>query len=385
MATTSLPKGSIPSAQPTTTTSALTESEAQRRDALAGRLLQSCVETVEFISVYLGHRLGLYRTLADIGPATPGELATRAATDERTTREWLEQQAVAGNLDVDDPSVDANARRYSLSPAHREVFVDRDSLSYSVVTLSQFCASIAQKLPALLDAFRTGRGVPYADYGQEAREAQEFQNRPPFINLLGREWLPAISDIHARLQADPPARVADIGCGAGWSSIAIARAYPKVHVDGFDLDRPSIARATANTVEAGLSDRVTLYIGDASDPTLAGRYDLVTAFECVHDMGRPVEALRAMRSLATVQGAVIVMDERVAESFTVPGDQLDRLMHGCSVLYCLPIGLADSPSVGTGTVMRPATLRRYALEAGFQKVEILPVEYGFWRFYRLVP
>ena len=226
--------------------------------------------------------------------------------------------------------------------------------------------------------------MPYAAYGQEAREAQEFPNRPAFINLLGREWLPAIPDVHARLQADQPARVADIGCGAGWSSLAIARAYPRVQVDGFDLDGASIARATANAAEAGLSDRVTFHLRDASDFTLAGRYDLVTAFECLHDMGRPVEALRAMRNLAAVGGAVIVMDERVAETFTAPAAQLDRLMYGCSVLYCLPIGLADTPSVGTGTVMRPAIFRRYALDAGFRDVEILPIEYGFWRFYRLL-
>jgi hypothetical protein len=315
-----LTDGSATGAQATTTPS-LTESEIQQRDALNARLLQSATETVEFFNVYLGHRLGLYRTLADIGPATPSELARRAGTDERTTREWLEQQAVAGNLHVNDPRAEGGVRRYKLSPGHREVFVNRDSLSYSVVTLSQFCASIGARLPALLDAFRTGRGVPLSDYGDEAREAQEFQNRPPYINLLGREWLPAITDIHARLQADPPARVADIGCGAGWSSIAIARAYPRVEVDGFDFDRASIARATANAAEAGLSDRVAFHVRDASDPTLAGRYDLVTAFECLHDMGRPVEALRAMRSLATAGGAVIIMDERVAESFTIPAEQ----------------------------------------------------------------
>jgi 2-polyprenyl-3-methyl-5-hydroxy-6-metoxy-1,4-benzoquinol methylase len=383
MMTTDLPKGSATSAQATRPT--LTESEIRQRDALGARLLQSATETVEFFNVYLGHRLGLYRTLADIGPATASELATHSGTDERTTREWLEQQAVAGNLHVDDPHAEESVRRYRLSRAHREVFVNRDSLSYPVVTLSQFCASIAAKLPALLDAFRSGRGVPLADYGDEAVEAQEFQNRPPYINLLGQEWLPAISDVHARLQADPPARVADMGCGAGWSSIAIARAYPKVEVDGFDLDTASVARATANAAEARLSDRVAFHVRDASDPTLAGRYDLVTAFECLHDMGRPVEALRAMRNLATAGGAVIVMDERVAERFTVPGEQLDRLLYGCSVLYCLPIGLADAPSVGTGTVMRPATLRRYALDAGFRDVEILPMEFGFWRFYRLMP
>ena len=384
MVPTNLPNGSTRSEQTTSTTRTLTEADAAQRDAFAGRLLQSAVETAEFFNVYLGHKLGLYRTLADIGPATPSELAVGAGTDERTTREWLEQQTVAGNLEVDDPGADASTRRYGMSPGHREVFVNKDSLSYSVVTLSQFCASIAAKLPALLDAFRTGRGVPYGDYGQEAREAQEFQNRPPFINLLGRDWLPAIPDVHARLQADPPARAADIGCGAGWSSIAVAQAYPKVTVDGFDFDGPSVARATANATDAGVSDRVTFHKRDASDPALAGRYDLVTAFECLHDMGRPVEALRAMRSLVTPRGAVIVMDERVADTFTVPGAQLDRLMYGCSVLYCLPIGLADAPSAGTGTVMRPATLRRYALEAGFREVEILPIEYGFWRFYRLL-
>lgn len=365
--------------------SVLSESEARRRDALTARLLQSATETVEFFNVYIGYRLGLYERLAEIGPATPGELARNVGTDERMTREWLEQQAVAGNLDVEDPAADPKTRRYRLSDGHREVFVNRDSLSYPVVTLSQFCASIAVKLPSLLEAFRTGRGVPYADFGEEAREAQELQNRPPYIHLLGREWLPAISDVHARLQAEPVARVADIGCGGGWSSIGIARAYPKAHVDGFDLDEECIARARQNAEACGVSERVTFHVRDASDPGLAGRYDLVTAFECLHDMGRPVEALKTMRRLVRDGGAVIVMDERVAESFTVPGEQLDRLMYGCSVLYCLPIGLADAPSAGTGTVMRPTTLRRYALEAGFRGVEVLPIEYGFWRFYRLVP
>jgi ubiquinone/menaquinone biosynthesis C-methylase UbiE len=171
----------------------------------------------------------------------------------------------------------------------------------------------------------------------------------------------------------------------GWSSISIARAYPNVRVDGYDLDEPSIELARHNAEEAGVADRVTFQVRDASDPTLEGRYDLATAFECVHDMGRPVEALGAMRRMVGEEGAVIVADERVPDSFGAPGDDTDRLMYGWSVLFCLPTGLADEPSVGTGTVMRQQTLRRYAEEAGYRGMEVLPIENDLWRFYRLLP
>jgi 2-polyprenyl-3-methyl-5-hydroxy-6-metoxy-1,4-benzoquinol methylase len=217
------------------------------------------------------------------------------------------------------------------------------------------------------------------------REGIADGNRTMFINLLGSAWLPAIPDVHARLRADPPARVADIGCGSGWSSIAIARSYPLVHVDGFDVDEPSVALARDNIAAAGLAERVSIHCSDVAGEALTRRYDLVTAFECIHDMPQPVAVLRAMRELVTEGGAVLVADERVAEGFAAPGDDLERLMYGYSVLHCLPVGMAEAPSRGTGTVMRPDMLRRFAAEAGFREVEVLPVEAEFWRFYRLVP
>jgi 2-polyprenyl-3-methyl-5-hydroxy-6-metoxy-1,4-benzoquinol methylase len=210
-------------------------------------------------------------------------------------------------------------------------------------------------------------------------------NRVLFVNLLGSEWLPAIPDVDARLKADPPARVADVACGTGWSSLAIARAYPKVHVDGIDLDEASIALAKRSLAGSGVENRVGFDVRDAADPGLAGRYDLVTVFEAVHDMSRPVDALRAIRGLLADGGSVLVADERVEESFTAPGEDFERLAYGWSILHCLPVGLAEQPSVGTGTVMRPSTLEEYAREAGFEKVEILPIEHDFWRFYRLRP
>ena len=206
-----------------------------------------------------------------------------------------------------------------------------------------------------------------------------------FVNQLASEWLPAVPDVHERLSADSPARVADIACGAGFSTLAIADGYPNAIVDGIDLDAASIELAQANLAESGLHERVSFALRDAADPELAGGYDLVTIFEAVHDMARPVEVLAAARRLLADDGCVIVVDERVAETFTAPGDDVERLMYGYSVLHCLPVGLAEAPSVGTGTAMRPDTLAEYALEAGFTDVEVLPIENDFWRFYRLNP
>jgi SAM-dependent methyltransferase len=357
---------------------------AERRDALVGRIFQAMLGSMDLFNIYLGDRLGLYRVLADGGPATSAELASRAGIAERYAREWLEQQAVSGVLDVDDPEHDAGGRRYSLPSGHDEVLLDQDNLAY-LAFVGRFAVSIGQATPSVLEAFRTGGGVSWAEFGPDAREGQAAQNRPLFLRLLGQEWLPQVPDVHARLMAARPARVADIGCGAGWSSIAVAKAYPGVRVDGFDLDEPSIALARANAEEHGVSDRVRFQVRDVADPALAGQYDLVMGFEMLHDLSRPVEALRVMRGLLADGGAVVIMDERVAERFMAPGDEVERLYYGFSTLCCLPAGMAEQPSAGTGTVMRPDTFRRYALEAGFRDVEVLPIEHDQFRFYRPLP
>jgi 2-polyprenyl-3-methyl-5-hydroxy-6-metoxy-1,4-benzoquinol methylase len=191
-------------------------------------------------------------------------------------------------------------------------------------------------------------------------------------------------DVHQRLLSLPPARVADIGCGVGWSSIGLAQAYPHIQVDGFDLDHPSIEVGRQNARDFAISERVNLQVRDAADPQLRGQYDLVMALECVHDMSDPVGVLRTMRAMAGAQGAVLIADERVGENFTPGGNEIEWMMYGWSVLHCLPVGMSSQPSRATGTVMRPATLREYALEAGFKEVTILPVENTFFRLYRLM-
>jgi SAM-dependent methyltransferase len=356
--------------------------DTARRDAFAERLFDAALGAYELMTVHLGDRLGYYRALAEQGPSTPAELAAATGTAERYAREWLEQQAVAGILEVDDVAAEAAERRFNVPAAHAEVLSDRDSLAH-VTPLARAGVAFAHVLPAVEEAFRSGGGVSWEDFGQLGREAQADANRPVFSNLLGAEWLPAIEDVHARLVADPPARVADVACGAGWSSIAIARAYPNVTVDGLDLDEASVELARANLAGSGVEGRVSFQHRDAGDPELAGSYQLVTVFEALHDMSQPVEVLRALRGLVAEDGAVIVMDERVADAFTAPGDEIERLMYTYSILCCLPVGLSETPSVGTGTVMRADTVRRYASEAGFADVEVLPIEHDFFRLYRL--
>jgi len=351
------------------------------REALVARLSEATQSFLDVLTLYIGDRLGLYRALATHGPATSDELAVRTGTHERYAREWLEQQTASGLLEVERESADARARRYRLPQGHAEVLVDRDSLHYQAARPMSLLA-VARRLPEVLEAFRTGGGVAGED--DEGRLAQAELGRVGFLRLLGTAWLPAIPDVHARLlQAEPPARVADLGCGGGWSSIALARAYPGARVDGFDIDAQAIAHARRHAAEAGVSERVAFQVSDAADPNLDGRYDLVMAFEALHDMPRPVQALQTMRRLAGDTGAVLVADEKVAETLEAPADPLTRVNYGWSVLSCLPSGMVGESAAGTGAVMRPSTLRSYALEAGFREVEILPIDHDAWRFYRL--
>src|SRR5256885_489668 len=219
----------------------LPEAEQQARAEFSGRLFMAGLQAFELLTVWLGDELGLYTALADGGDLTSAELAQAAGVHERYAREWLEQQAASDLLEAE---VDGNGeqRRFRLPKGHDEALLDVSSLSYIAPMARAVLASI-RPIDAVLAAFRTGEGVPYADYGEDLHEGQAAFTRPLFENLLGKEWLPAVPELHERLLADPPARVADIACGQGRSSIEIARAYPKAQVDGIDSDHASIERA----------------------------------------------------------------------------------------------------------------------------------------------
>jgi SAM-dependent methyltransferase len=337
--------------------------------ALAGRLFEQTLGAFELFNVYMGERLGLYRALVADGSATAEELSRRAGIGSRYAREWLEQQTTAGILEVDDAAAEGALRRYSLPFEHREPLLDENSLMYAAF-MPRYVVSVGDAMPALLDAYRTGAGVPWARYGDDMRQAQAAANRPLFKSVVGQEWLAAIPDIQQRLTSGPPARVADLGCGEGWLSIGLASAYPMIHVVGVDADPASIEAATRHASEAGLSDRVQFELGDAARLETGAAFDLVLIFEVLHDLSRPVEVLRSARELLVPGGTVVVVDERAADVFT--GTALDnpveRFLYAVSTTVCLS-----------------STVDRFAREAGFASTDILPIEHDIFRVYRLNP
>ncbi len=349
-------------------------------DAFAEKVFGTIQGTMELAGIYLGDKLGLYQAVAE-DPATSSEFAERAGIHERYAREWLEHQAANGYLLVEDAAADAADRRYSLPEAHAAVVLDRDSMVYSA-GLARALVAALQAMPELMAAFRTGGGVTWERFGDDMRTGQSDTNRPLFLAKLGTEWLPQLPGVDDALRAG--GRVADVGCGTGWSSIAIAIAYPDATVDGFDVDEWSIDRARENAIAMGVADRVAFHLQDAAEADPGDGYDLVQAIECIHDMPYPSKVLAAMRRLAAGRGLVMVVDEGVAEEFAAPADDVDRAMYGFSLLVCLPDGMSSPGSVGTGTVMRPGTLRGCAQEAGFADIEVLPIEHEVFRAYRLV-
>jgi 2-polyprenyl-3-methyl-5-hydroxy-6-metoxy-1,4-benzoquinol methylase len=243
----------------------------------------------------------------------------------------------------------------------------------------------SEALPQLLRAYRTGRGVEWADFGPDMIEGQGDFNRPWLRGSFGSEILPAIPEVHERL-ARSGARVADVACGVGWAAIAIASAYPGATVDGFDLDSGSIELARKNADTAGVSDRVHFEVRDAGDPAAVGQYDVAVVIEAIHDLSRPVEALTAIRRMLRADGIALIADEKTEDRFTAPASETERMYYGFSLLTCLPAAMNDRPTAATGTVLRANGMRRLAADAGFQAIEVLAEpSLDMLRFYKLTP
>ncbi|MCS5720111.1 class I SAM-dependent methyltransferase [Herbiconiux sp. CPCC 205763] len=456
-----------------------------RQTQFAERMLGGLTASAEILTIDLGRRLGLYQALAGGTPTNAEHLGIRAGIAERYAREWLEQQAAAGILDVVPPDAplvlaeharrrrahrehrahveddggrdqtqdDKHSRRrrdhphrgHSTAvagdvPAHErhrrrhrdtggrarggdESTVDSAAISLSdsaAVSLSDTAAvsitdtaaaereyalpaalepllldpehplyllgvppivySLAAALPQVERAYRTGDGVPYSAFGAELRFGIAALNRPGFTHEL-RRWVDALPDLAARLDAGGTAL--DAGCGFGWSTLALARAFPNATVIGVDLDQASVAEARANAAAAGLDPRRVRFETVDAAASVEGTVDLVTVFEALHDMGEPVRALASFRRALAPGGAVLVADEKVGDVFTAPSSDEERMQYAFSVLHCLPATMAESASVANGTVLRVPTVRRWAAEAGFGGFETLPVAHDFWRFYRL--
>jgi SAM-dependent methyltransferase len=224
--------------------------------------------------------------------------------------------------------------------------------------------------------------VPYARYGAAFRHGQGCINRPAFSTDLVKAWLPAVDGLDDRLDGGV---VLDVGCGHGWSTIAVQAAWPSATVIGLDTDEPSITEAREHAAAAGVLARFEVAGGDpTADLTAHGPVDVVLILEALHDMARPLEILAAARDALAPGGILVIADEAVAEEFAAPGDDLERMMYGWSVTHCLPAAMAEPGSAALGTALRPVTVARLAAEAGFVSCEVVDVDAGFFRIYRLV-
>lgn len=359
----------------TTTPTSLAE---EQLESFADSVFDATLGALELTVQAMGRELGLYQALRG-APSNADELGVRAEVDARYAREWLEHQAVAGVLEVDDAAGAADDRRYSLPEEHAIALLDEDHPAY-VGALADFMPVIARTLEHVQRAFRTGEGVPFAAY--ELHDMQAGFTRPMFANSLTSEWLPALPELHRRLETGEALKVLDLGCGEGWAGIYVAEAYPAVTVDGFDLDEASIAKARKYASQRGVADRVHFELRDIGDPSIAEPYDLAMCCEVIHDLPDPVSALATMRRVTADGGEALVIDEKVADSFDPSGDPIERLMYAISILHCLPAGRTSDRSVATGTVMRADTFEMYAQLAGFRSVEQLDIEHMLFRFYR---
>jgi SAM-dependent methyltransferase len=376
---TSLPMTSTPPPPPSATPDPVAADVDSA--AVAERLFDAAVATFEQIGVHLGLRLGLYAALHEQGLATAPELAAAAGTDARYTQEWLEHQAVAGFLQCLDATAAPERRTFAMPAGVAEALFDPTSPAF-MGPLPHAVLSVTQVLDDLEHAYRTGSGVAFHRYGEGLSHGLGALNGAVFDRSVAG-WLTHLPDVEARLRTGDAPVILDLGCGTGRSTLALARAFPNATVRGVDLDTASIASADAAAAREGLADRVTFVVGDAASIVTGERYDLVTVFEALHDMGDPVGSLRAARAVLADGGAVLIADERTADGFQPDGDPMERFLYGWSIVHCLPATRAETHVTANGTVLRASTLAAWAEAAGFAGATVLDIEDDMWRFYRL--
>jgi 2-polyprenyl-3-methyl-5-hydroxy-6-metoxy-1,4-benzoquinol methylase len=324
----------------------------------------------------LGDRLGLFKDLAVHGPATSGELSTRAGINERYAREWLGGMASAGYLEYEPAS-----RRFTLPPEHAPVLAqERGPVFFGGVY--QMMTGMSGVLDQLTAAFRAGGGVPQAAYTDDMWDGMERFTINWFENLLTQQWLPAMLAVQAKLERG--AQVADIGCGRGQALIKLAQAFPSSRYIGYDIFGPTIERATANAQAAGVADRVRFVQRHVSQG-LPEQYDVITTFDVVHDAVDPVGLLRTIRQGLRSDGVYVCLDVNCSDKLEENQGPLGAMFHGFSVLYCMTTSLAGG-GMGLGTLgFHEPKVRELCTEAGFQSVRRVPLGNPFNNLYEIRP
>jgi SAM-dependent methyltransferase len=322
----------------------------------------------------IGDRLGLFRNLAAHGPATSQELATRMGLNERYVREWLGGMASAGYL-----TYDLGEGRFALPLAHVPTLADEGGPLFLGGVQQEMLGTLAT-LGRVIEAFQHGGGVEPADFAGDTWEGIERFTNGWFNNLLVQQWLPLMPDVQAKLERG--VEVADVGCGHGRALIKLAQAFPQSHYVGFDAVPAQIERARANVVSAGVADRVRFEHRDVA-AGLPGLYDVITTFDVVHDAANPLGLLDAMRRALKPDGIYVCVDINCSDKLEENLGPKGAFFHGCSVLLCLTMSLAEQ-GAGLGTLgLHEGKLRELCAEVGFGTVRTVPIENPFNNLYEI--
>lgn len=312
--------------------------------------------TLNTALVVMGDRLGLYRALAGAGPLTPTELARRTGTAERYVREWLNAQAAGGYVEYE-----ADSGRYSLPPEQANALTDESSPAYLPGFFQIALGSVVDS-PRITEAAKSGDGIGWGDHVHDVHEGCERFFRPSYNAYLLTEWLPALEGVVEKLEQGGV--VADVGCGHGASTILMAQAFPASHFRGFDYHEGSIATAAERASAAGVGDRAVFSAAPASSYSGDG-YDLVTMFDCLHDMGDPAGAARHVRSSLAPDGTWMIVEPRAGDRVEENLNPVGRAYYGFSTLLCTPSSLAQEVGLALGAQAGEARIREVVLGAGF--------------------
>ena len=354
-----------------------TELDRAAVETFAGRVLGDYAGANAFFMAGLGDRLGLFEVLARGGPAASGELAGRTGLQERYLREWLGGMAAAGYLAYDPPT-----RRYASPDAHVPVLAEEAGVFFLGAAFFDYSTNFGDTFHRLVDAFRSGGGVPQEAYGDESAESIERFTAPWFEHQLVPVWVPAMPEVRAALEEG--VSVCDVGCGRGRALIKLAEHFPGCRYLGVDIHEPAVRHARLQAERAGVSDRVLFRTLDAAEG-LPGRHDVVMTFDVLHDSADPLGLLGAIHDTLEPTGRYVCLDVNCAERPEDNAGPMGTVLYGLSLAYCLTVSLA-SGGAGLGTLgLPPGRLRELACEAGFRRVHQVPIDDPFNNLYELTP
>lgn len=352
--------------------------DPERLRDFARRLFGHLNGAVTSALVYLGDELGLYRALAEGGPATSAELAARCKLDERWVREWLYNQGAAGLLEAQA------GERFALSAEGRAVLADESHPAFGAGMFSQLPKTLGV-VEQLRESFRSGLGLPYDAFGPEGARGVERGFAPWVRSFLVPALIERVPGLSARLAAG--AKVADVGCGAGVALLVLAQAFPKAELHGYELSRFAIARALENRARAGVSN---LRFHDVREEPLPedARFDLALSFDCLHDMTHPERVAASIRRALRDDGIWLIADIKSQPSYAenVAENPMASLMYGFSVLTCMSSALSEPGGAGLGTLgLHESLARTLAADAGFASFRRLEIDHPINAFYEARP